>query len=242
MCGVAEVLMGIGAGLSIRQNNIAAKNQENQLRAQMDSYYQQANAAEQNAKTNERKGEQIAEQYALQQSKLNDRRKLVRGQIAAEQGAAGLTGVGSGLDILASSNKQYIQDSYNLLQNQRNDTYDNYVNTVNYRNQASSYRASGDNAKSAIGALKSQTRLANFGTILGAAASIYGMQSHSGTGSSGSSSGGYTYTGSDAMPHYSPSNRSGLMGMGNYGVGSFYDSGERIGNIWNKRNKKSIWG
>lgn len=243
MCGVAEALTGVMGLMSIRQNNIQAKNQENQLRAQMDTYYQQANAAEQNAKTNERKGEQIAEQYAQQQQKLNDHRKLVRGQIAAEQGAAGVTGIGSGLDILSASNQQYINDSMNLLQNQRNDTYDNYVQTVNYRNQANSYRASGDNAKSAINSLKSQTRLSNIGTILGTASSIYGMSgTRSADTATGTTAGGYTYTGSDSMPHYSASNRNGFTTLGTYGTKSYFDTSESLGNIWNKRNRKTIWG
>ena len=177
-----------------------ARQQNQQYKAQEAAYKAQEIAAEQNARITEKKGEQIADKYAVEQQRLDDKRRLVRGQIAAEQGAAGFTGIGSGLDILASSGNAYMQDSMNLLKSQRNDAWSNYADVVNFENQAAGARAARQN-------LAAQRKAAMFSTILGGAASIYGMQAGRG--------------GTDGMPHYSPSNRFGQMGMGDYTDGSF---------------------
>lgn len=207
MCGVIEALTGVMTLMQARQQN-------QQYKAQEAAYKAQEIAAEQNARITEKKGEQIADKYAVEQQRLDDKRRLVRGQIAAEQGAAGFTGIGSGLDILASSGNAYMQDSMNLLKNQRNDAWSNYADTVNFENQAAGARAARRN-------IAAQRKAAMFSTILGGAASIYGMQAGRGGSSKAKSDGGTIYNGTDGMPHYSPSNRFGQMGMGDYTDGSF---------------------
>ena len=97
--------------------------QKQQYNAQSALYNAQAKAAEQNARISQVKQEQIAEQYAAQQSKLNDRMKLAAGQTAAQAGASGLQLSGSPLDALSSSYDAWRDDSSTLLQNQRNDVW-----------------------------------------------------------------------------------------------------------------------
>lgn len=116
-----------------------------QYNAQSALYNAQAKAAEQNARISQVKQEQIAEQYAAQQSKLNDRMKLAAGQTAAQAGASGLQLSGSPLDALSSSYDAWRDDSSTLLQNQRNDVWSEHVNEVNYQNQANAYRTSAAN-------------------------------------------------------------------------------------------------
>ena len=70
------------------------------------------------------------------------------------------------------------QDTANLLNNQRNDEWSNYAGEVNYRNQGNAATA---NAKAA----KQAGNIAMASTLLGAAASMYGMK---GAGEGGSSS------------------------------------------------------
>lgn len=219
MCGVMAALTGISTGLSLLQ-------QRQQANAQSAAYAQQAENArasaqiaannaviqEYNARANEKKGEQVADQYLQQQQKLNDRRKLLRGQIAAEQGASGTYG-GSGLDILSSSNQAYQMDSLNLLQNQRNDMYDNRVQTWNYnqaaqdyKNQQASYLTQASAYDSAASNVKKQYRMGALGTLASGALSIYGLQ-----GSSSPS----TYSSNLYSGDYSPRGFSnGLMNPG----------------------------
>lgn len=138
-----------------------------QYKAQEAAYKAQAQAAQQNAAIVARQREQQAEAYAQKQGELNDRMRLARGQAFAAAGASGATGEGSIADILASSQEAYEQDSLNLLQNQRNDSWGSYVNQVNYLNQANAYNTAAKNAVK-------QGRQKMFATILGNAASIYG--------------------------------------------------------------------
>ena len=121
MCGVIEGLTAAMTGLQMYGQRQQYKAQEAAYNAQAQAADANAKIMEQNQRINDRKAENIADAYGYQQSKLDDKRRLVRGQIAAAQGAAGLTGVGSGLDILGASNDAYYQDSMTLLQNQRND-------------------------------------------------------------------------------------------------------------------------
>ena len=79
MCLSVGMMMGLTALQGVSQ--IAATNQ--QAKAQQAYYDAQAQAAEQNADIQAKKGEQIAEQYAYEQQKLNDRRRLVAGQQAS---------------------------------------------------------------------------------------------------------------------------------------------------------------
>ena len=121
------------------------------------------------------------DQYLQQQQKLDDRRRLIRGQQAASAGASGLAAGGSVLDVMGSSEDAYRQDSLNLLSNQRNDTWSNYVNVVNYQNQANAFRASAENAEQ-------QGKANKFNTILGTAASMYGIARDGGWFNKGSGS------------------------------------------------------
>ena len=180
-------MCGVIAGLTAAMTGLQMYGQRQQYKAQEAAYNAQAQAAdanakimEQNQRINDRKAENIADAYGYQQSKLDDKRRLVRGQIAAAQGSSGLTGVGSGLDILGASNDAYYQDSMNLLQNQRNDIYSNRLENWNlenqkigYLNQASAYRSAAANAAQ-------QGRLGMLSTLAGGALSIYGMKGSSG--------------------------------------------------------------
>jgi hypothetical protein len=175
MCGTPW-MMALTAIQGINQYNT----QKQQYNAQTAMYNAQAKAAEQNARISQVKQEQIAEQYAAQQSKLNDRMKLAAGQTAAQAGASGLQLSGSPLDALSASYGAWNADSAQLLQNQRNDVWSEHLNEVNYQNQANAYRTSAAN-------LQAQKQSALFGTILGTAASMYGIHREYGAGH-------YTYT------------------------------------------------
>lgn len=170
----------IALGLTALQGYTQYRANEAQTDAQISYYNAQADAAEQNARIQERQGEQIADQYLQQQQKLDARRRLVRGQQAAAAGASGLAAGGSVLDVMGSSEDAYRKDSMNLLSNQRNDTWSNYVNVVNYQNQANAFRASASNARQ-------QGRANRFNTILGTAASMYGIARDGGWFNGGSS-------------------------------------------------------
>ncbi|WP_298590092.1 hypothetical protein, partial [uncultured Megasphaera sp.] len=169
MCGAAGMI-ALTAIQGINQYN----QQKQQYNAQAAMYNTQAKLAENNARISQKKQEQIAEQYAVQQSKLNARMKLAAGQTAAQAGASGLQLSGSPLDALASSYSAWNDDSQTLLQNQRNDVWSERINEINYQNQANSYRASAAN-------MLSQKQSALLGTILGTAANIYGIRSQYGS-------------------------------------------------------------
>ena len=166
MCSLTLALTGLTTGLQMA-------GQYQQSRAQAAAYNAQAEVAEQNARIQNRKGEQIAEQYAQQQRQMDAKRRLAIGQQVAAAGSSGIAaGIGSSLDILTATQNAWEEDSLNLLTNQRNATYDNYVTEVNQRNQAAAARAQADAAKSA-------GNMAMFGTLLGGAASMYGMANSS---------------------------------------------------------------
>ena len=177
MCSLTLALTGLTTGLQVA-------GQYQQSRAQAAAYEAQAQAAYQNAKIQNKKGEIMAEQYAQQQRDLDARRRLVTGQQTAAAGASGISStVGSPLDVYTSSMDAWGRDTINLLNNQRNDEWSNYVQEVNYRNQGNAARA---NAKAA----KQAGNLAMAGTILGAASSMYGMR-----GANAGSTGGSVYAG-----------------------------------------------
>lgn len=157
--GALSVLMGLQTVMQLTGQHEQAKQQEQ-------AYKAQAQAAQQNAAIMSRQREQQAEAYAQKQSQLNDRMRLARGQALAAAGSSGLTDSGSVSDILASSEDAYKKDSMNLLQNQRNDAWNTYVNEVNYRNQASAYNAAAKNAKA-------NGKMQMFSTLVGAAANAY---------------------------------------------------------------------
>lgn len=159
-------------------SDISATRQE--YKSQQRAYEAQEAAARQNAAIAARQREQQADAYAQKQSQLNDRMRLVRGQAAAAAGAGGFTADGSINDILDSSYDAYKQDSMNLLSQQRSDSWSQYVNQVNYINQANAY----DNAARQV---RKQGHQKIFGTLLGAAATAYGNGWFGGSGSGGGS-------------------------------------------------------
>ena len=158
--------MGIEAALMGVQVASQLMGQRQQYKQQQRMYEAQAQAAQQNAAIISKQREQQAEAYAQKQKQLNDRFRLARGQARAEAGASGLTADGSVADILSSSEDAYKQDSVNLLQSQRNDSWNSYVNEVNYRNQANAYNAAASNARK-------QGHQKMFATLAGGAANIY---------------------------------------------------------------------
>lgn len=161
-------------------SNIAGTRQE--YKAQQRAYEAQARTARQNAAIAEAQRNQQADAYAQKQAQLNDRMRLVRGQAAAAAGAGGFTAEGSVNDILESSYDAYQKDSMNLLSQQRNDSWSQYVNQVNYLNQASAYDTAARNARK-------QGHQKIFSTLLGTAAMAYGMGWIGGKGSGGSTIG-----------------------------------------------------
>lgn len=160
MCGWVAGLTALGGLLQYRQQRAQADAQANMYRAQ-------AQAAEQNARIENRKQEQIADNYAHQQEALRARHRLAMGAQRAQTGAAGLDFAGSAMDILAAGDDAYRQDALNLLSNQRNDNYSSRVAESNYINQANQANAAASNVKRAA-------RMSGLATILGTAASVYG--------------------------------------------------------------------
>lgn len=143
--------------------------QHQQGKAQAAMYNQQARVAEANARISDRKQEQIADQALQERDKMSDKMRLIQGQNVAETGASGLTMSGTPLQLMASSYDEYNKDVQNWETNKNNSIYNEYLNGMNYRNEASTARAAASNAKS-------QTRMAMLGTILSGASSIYGLK------------------------------------------------------------------
>ena len=127
------------AGLTALSTVMQVRSLQQQANAQANMYRAQADAAEQNARIENRK-----------------------------QGASGLGFTGSAMDILSSGLSAYQQDQENNLWNQRNDNYNSRQAEANYLTQAA-------NARSAAANVKKAARGQALGTILGGAASIYGM-------------------------------------------------------------------
>ena len=160
MGAIGPILLGLQM-----VSNIASTRQE--YKAQQRAYEAQAQTARQNAAIAERQRSQQADAYAQKQAQLNDRMRLARGQAAAAAGAGGFTAEGSVNDILESSYDAYQKDSMNLLSQQRNDSWSQYVNQVNYLNQANAYDTAARN-------VRKQGHQKIFGTLLGTAAMAYG--------------------------------------------------------------------
>ena len=169
MGAIGPILLGLQM-----VSNIASTRQE--YKSQQRAYEAQAQAARQNAAIAERQRSQQADAYAQKQAQLNDRMRLARGQAAAAAGAGGFTAEGSVNDILDSSYDAYQKDSMNLLTQQRNDSWSQYVNQVNYLNQANAYETAARN-------VRKQGHQKIFGTLLGAAATAYGQGWIGGKGS-----------------------------------------------------------
>ena len=164
MCGVPAMMAA-----QLAQGIMQYKQVKQESKAKAAMYQQQALAAEQNAKISELRQDQMADKYANDQRKLDDRMRLMAGQTAAQAGASNMTLTGSPLDILISSYGTYQDDSNQLLQNQRSDERSELFNQYNYENQAAGYKASAENAKT-------QGKLAGIATLLSTASSMYGIK------------------------------------------------------------------
>lgn len=158
----AAILTAVSTGIGM-----IAQNQ--QTKAQISMYNAQAQAAEANKRISDRKQEQIAMQQLQERDKMDNRMRLVAGTNAAEAGAGGLQMAGSPLQLMASSYDEYNKDVYNWEQNKNNAIYNEYLNGMNYQNEANAARASAKNARR-------QGNLAMVGSILGAASSMYGLK------------------------------------------------------------------
>ena len=165
--------------------------QHQQGKAQAAMYNQQARVAEANARISDRKQEQIADQALQERDKMSDKMRLIQGQNTAETGASGLTMSGTPLQLMASSYDEYNKDIQNWETNKNNSIYNEYLNGMNYRNEASTARAAASNAKK-------QTRMAMLGTILSGASSIYGLKGQYASKSAGVGNNYYTPA-SDAL-------------------------------------------
>lgn len=165
--------------------------QHQQGKAQAAMYNQQARVAEANARISDRKQEQIADQALQERDKMSDKMRLIQGQNTAETGASGLMMAGTPLQLMASSYDEYNKDIQNWENNKNNSIYNEYLNGMNYRNDASTARAAASNAKK-------QTRMAMLGTILSGASSIYGLKGQYASKSAGVGNNYYTPA-SDAL-------------------------------------------
>lgn len=87
---MCSVIAGIGAGLSLLSGYSQYKTIESQAEAQRDMYNAQAQAAEQNAKVEGKRQEQIADNYGEEARRLRARQRLSEGKLRAQAGAAGL--------------------------------------------------------------------------------------------------------------------------------------------------------
>ena len=143
--------------------------QHQQTKAQTAMYNAQAQAAEANARISDRKQQDIANQALQERDKMDNKMRLIAGQNTAEAGATGLSMSGTPLQLMASSYDEYNKDINNWETSKNNSIYNEYLNGVNYRNEASSARAATSNAKT-------QGRLQMLGTILSGASSMYGLK------------------------------------------------------------------
>ena len=175
MCSLTLALAGLTTGMQMAGQYQQSRAQAAAYEAQAEAAQRQADAAYQNAKIQNRKSEQVAEQYAEEQRRLDNQRRLVVGQQRAQAGASGIAGgIGSSLDIYNASMEAYKDDSLNLLNNQRNAMFDNYVGEVNLRNQGNEYTAQSANYKAQASAAKQAGNMAMFTTLLGSASSFIG--------------------------------------------------------------------
>ena len=155
--------------------------QHQQTKAQTAMYNAQAQAAEANARISDRKQQDIANQALQERDKMDNKMRLITGQNTAEAGATGLSMSGTPLQLMASSYDEYNKDINNWETSKNNSIYNEYLNGVNYRNEASSARAAAANAKT-------QGRLQMLSTILSGASSMYGLkQQYAGNGKVGKS-------------------------------------------------------
>ena len=222
MCTVLAGLTALGGYMQYQGQQAAAD-------AQAKNYEAQADIAEQNARTEGYRQEQIADKYAREANDLRRRKQIIAGQQRAQAEAAGLGMAESALDILEAGNQAYNEDKLTLLSNQRNDNYNSRVTQSNYIAQANSYRSAAENTKSTA---KAQ----GIATILGTAASIYGMGpfgggSHAGgnvatsitskvgtnTTATWTLGRGYSFTPTNTLGNWSKN-----LNMGNFGKNNYF--------------------
>ena len=221
MCSVLAGLTALGGVMQYQQAQAQAD-------AQAKAYEAQADQAKQNAATEGYRQEQIADKYAREAEDLKHRQRIIAGQQRAQAGAAGLGMAGSPLDILTAGADAYNEDKMTLLSNQWNDNYNSRVAQSNYLAQESSYRSAADNTRSAA-------KMQGIATILGTAASIYGL---GGFGGSSASSAATKSVSSQVGPNttatwtmgkgysFTPTKTAGQFGssldLGNFGKGNYF--------------------
>ena len=214
MCSLTLALTGLTTGLSMASQYQQSRAQAAALEAQSQAAQAQADAAYQNAKIQNKKSEQMAEQYAQEQRRLDNQRRLVVGQQNAQAGASGIAGgVGSSLDIYNASMAAWNEDSINLLNNQRNTIYDNYVGEVNLRNQGNEYMAQSANYKAQASAAKDAGTWGMIGTFLGGASSMIGMKGFGGGSKSASTATAQTPTAAPYQANALDAAMSGISGF-----------------------------
>ena len=143
--------------------------QHQQTKAQTAMYNAQAQAAEANARISDRRQQDIANQALQERDKMDNKMRLIAGQNTAEAGATGVSMNGTPLQLISSSYDEYNKDINNWETSKNNSIYNEYLNGVNYRNEANSARAAAANAKT-------QGRMQMLGTILSGASSMYGLK------------------------------------------------------------------
>lgn len=232
---MCSVLAGITALSGVMQY----KAQQEQADAQAASYRAQAEADIQNAKIENRRMEQDADNYARESEKLRARQRIIEGQQRAQAGSAGLSMAGSALDILSSGYDAYNQDKETLLSNQRNDNFNRRVTEGNYLHRADSNYAAANN-------VESLAKAQGAATILGTAASIVGM-GFSGGGSGSTSGNTASASGSGMGGGFDvPTSVSSNIGntTASWNLGSGYSVSRNWGNNANLGyfNKKNYFG
>lgn len=159
----------VSIGLSALSGYMQYQGQQSAAKTQAAAYNAQAAAADRNAAIESKKQEQISDKYAQESRQLNARMRLARGSQAAATGASGVDmNSQSSLDILSGTYDQYNQDKINLLTNQRNDNFSSRVQESNFINDANASRTAANN-------VRSQAKASGIATILGTAASMYGI-------------------------------------------------------------------
>jgi hypothetical protein len=137
--------------------------------AQAAAYSQQAQQADQNAKTSERQAVISAQNGAQEEQRVRNRASAVAGSQKAGYSASGLDiGQGSPLDVLTETNTQGNLDALATRTNAANQTWGYQAEQTNYQNQANQARAAASNAKSAA-------KMNAFGTLLSGATSMNKM-------------------------------------------------------------------
>jgi hypothetical protein len=176
------------AGLTALSGYMQYQGQKSAADAQVAAYKSQAAMAERNAQIENRKQEQIADNYAIQDRRLRAKERLHQGQVRAAAGAAGIDSAGgSPLDIMSAGWDAYEQDKMISLSNQRNENFNSRVAQTDLENRAASYRAAADNTKRVA-------RMQGLATILGTATAIAGTGAFDSLGSKAGSSVSGTYS------------------------------------------------